>query len=134
MKLEPGKRYRTRDGREARVIGIWPDLGKTPYAGFIGEDCAVSWTSKGFEHLSGESPRDLVSEIPGDPAPPPSPRPPSVWGKTEDDDGSALTADEFRELIGLVAIFALTISAARMWGAAGVVFAVALAALLFRKP
>ncbi len=132
MKLEPGKRYRTRDGREARVIGRDGPRSNYPWRGWVGET-PVSWSNCGHQWFGDETPLDLVSEITGDPAPPPSPRPPSVWGKAEEDSG-AFTADEFRELIGLVAIFALVVSAAKIWGGAGVAFAVALAALLFRKP
>lgn len=56
MKIEIGKEYLTREGKRVRVERLWASF---PFEASNG----VEYTVDGMEHLSGESPRDLIAEI-----------------------------------------------------------------------
>lgn len=64
LKLEVGKRYRTRDGRIAFVITTFKDTStkkfKTIYKGVIDKDTLVYWDILGHAYETGNSPDDLV--------------------------------------------------------------------------
>ena len=63
MKIEAGKKYRTRDGREALVGAYNPFSAiSTQLIGWIGQR-ATSWCVDGREYYQDESPCDLMSEI-----------------------------------------------------------------------
>lgn len=68
MKIEVGKKYRTRSGRVAEIEEIYPpnEDGDDPYSfpvrGKIGTE-EESWTRTGSEYRHGEHDNDLVAEL-----------------------------------------------------------------------
>lgn len=68
--FEPGKTYRTRDGREARVYavdggGSYPIHGAIKHAGYW---CAATWAADGGDARVGASSNDLLPPTPPAPA------------------------------------------------------------------
>ena len=68
MAIEMGKKYRTRDGRDVRILcvdrtGELPVVGLMPVVGLVGgKEDVLSWTIDGLWALS-DNPNDLI-EIP----------------------------------------------------------------------
>ena len=63
IKIEPGKSYRTLDGRRANVVGIGPDDWPRPAIGYVdGQTVTCQWKLDGKHCSDPGCASDLVSE------------------------------------------------------------------------
>lgn len=64
MKIDPNKKYKTRDGKPVthlhRAPEGWPN--SFPWRGIIGENHAVNWNDEGMVYTNEKSHSDLIED------------------------------------------------------------------------